>query len=692
MQKKTSQNILSLKSNEAIDFFMRADQYHGFELPEYFVFDDLLESVKNSIGDKPYEECIATGMLPDDFADVNLDILLNKDGRYAVRPIVLPNPFLYYFMVRELCDTTGWAVVKDLFTKFTVPHVTSCALPVIATKKEPFHKSATILNWWNAMEQRSVELSLEYHYMFVTDITNCYGSINPQAFDWAFDLKNTQYERKSDFPIARNVQKYLRAFQQGRNIGIPQGSAIFDFASEIILGYSDLLLHEAIEREGINTQYEIIRYRDDYRVFCSDKCALERISYILQHVLEGLNFRMNSKKTRISESIVTDSIKPDKLFYIYNTPIFNKKGVDFDSFEKHLLYILMFARQYPDSGSIRTMLSDIDKRIAEHLKPYEVEELWISLKDNGGGIKKVMKQRQLTGGSVRAMSAVCTQIALENVGSCHYALRVLSRMVDSLKDEEEKMDIINKVYEKLCNQPNSTYNQLWLQNITYKRDKKNGTSPYTMRLCRLAAGDEVELWNNEWLKEEYRKCITSSSVIDKNSLKKLSPVITFRETRAYDDMVENEVKAGKRKKKSSTGGRTKGVRKPQVTPKTTAAAPSVPTGNAVTYREIFEKFLDEKELSNKTINKIVNKLDGIYTEEDINRYKSLFFEEWEDQLNKDKNGGFYRGQMKVLPDKRNNPMGKKNIELTLARQHINNSVIKQLVEAIQEYHDNMEAK
>ena len=692
MQKKTSQNILSLKSNEAIDFFMRADQYHGFELPEYFVFDDLLESVKNTIGDKPYEECLATGMLPDDFADVNLDILLNKDGRYAVRPIVLPNPFLYYFMVRELCDTTGWAIVKDLFTKFTVPHMTSCALPVIATKKEPFHKSATILNWWNAMEQRSVELSLEYHYMFVTDITNCYGSINPQAFDWAFDLKNTQFERKLDFPIARNVQKYLRAFQQGRNIGIPQGSAIFDFASEIILGYSDLLLHEAIEREGIDTQYEIIRYRDDYRVFCNDKCALERISYILQHVLEGLNFRMNSKKTRISESIVTDSIKPDKLFYIYNTPIFNKKGVDFDSFEKHLLYILMFARQYPDSGSIRTMLSDIDKRIAEHLKPYEVEEFWISLKDNGDGIKKVMKQRQLTGGSVCAMSAVCTQIALENVGSCHYALRVLSRMVDSLKDEEEKMDIINKVYEKLCNQPNSTYNQLWLQNITYKRDKKNGTSPYTMRLCRLAAGDEVELWNNEWLKEEYRKCITSSSVIDKNSLKKLSPVITFRETRAYDDMVENEVKAGKRKKKSSTGGRTKSVRKPQETAKTTAAAPSAPTGNAVTYREIFEQFLDEKELSNKTINKIVNKLDGIYTEEDINRYKSLYFEEWENQLNKDKNGGFYRGQMKVLPDKRNNPMGKKNIELTLARQHINNSVIKQLVEAIQEHHDKMEAK
>lgn len=39
------------------------------------------------------------------------------------------------------------------------------------------------------MEQRSIELSLEYRYMFVTDITNCYGSVNPQAFDWVFLLR-----------------------------------------------------------------------------------------------------------------------------------------------------------------------------------------------------------------------------------------------------------------------------------------------------------------------------------------------------------------------------------------------------------------------------------------------------------------------------------------------------------------------
>lgn len=532
-----TKNVLSLDSKDAMDFFLKSEQYHGFELPEYFVFDELLQNVKRIVEDTPYEECLQNGISPENLSNVNLDILLNKDGHYAVRPIVLANPFLYYFLVREICNESSWILIKKLFEKFQVPHITSCAMPVIPKGTEPFHKSTTIINWWNSMEQRSIELSLEFRYMFVTDITNCYGSVNPQAFDWAFSLKDTRFENGNKNSISKNIQKYLRAFQQGRNIGIPQGSAIFDFIGEIILGYSDLLLHEAIHKAGISNPYEIIRYRDDYRIFCNDKDVLEKISYILQHVLESLNFRMSSKKTKISNSIVTDAVKSDKLAYIYNTPIFNKKGCDFDSFEKHLLYILMFARQYPDSGSIRTMLSDIDNRIEDWLKPYEEEVTTIPfLEDGEPKTEKVTKQRRLVGGSVHAMSAICTQIALENVGCCHYALRVLSRMVDSLKDENEKSTIVNLVYTKLCKQPNSDYIQLWLQNMTYQQDKITGKSPYKMRLCRVVdRNKKVELWNNEWLKPNLYSNLHYDNVVDAEVLKKVTPVITFRERRAYDN-------------------------------------------------------------------------------------------------------------------------------------------------------------
>lgn len=45
MTEKT-ENILSLNHTEAMDFFLKSEQYHGFELPEYFVFDDLLQNLR----------------------------------------------------------------------------------------------------------------------------------------------------------------------------------------------------------------------------------------------------------------------------------------------------------------------------------------------------------------------------------------------------------------------------------------------------------------------------------------------------------------------------------------------------------------------------------------------------------------------------------------------------------------------
>ena len=554
---KTAKNLLSLKAEEALDFFMKSEQFHGFELPEYFNFDTVLAYVKDQIGNKKMEDCL-NGRRPDDLPNVNLDILLNKDGRYAVRPLMLANPYLYYFLAREVCCPKGWDAVQKCFKAYHVPHITSCALPVLPQQVEKFHKSETILNWWHSIEQRSLELSLEYRYMFVSDITNCYGSINPQSIEWALACKGTQHENSDHEQMAENIQTCLRALQHGHNIGIPQGSVLFDFVAEIILGYSDLLLHEALEKEGIK-DYEILRYRDDYRVFCNDKDTLERISYLLQAVLEGLNFRMNSQKTKISDTIVTDSIKPDKLFYIFNTPIFNKKGCDFDGIQKHLLYILMFARKYPNSGQIRVMLSDLDKRIIEKLKPKAHKGLpvnWDDVdiifdgetptlvkdktpapeKDETPAPEKKVKGKIVE--NVRALTAVATQIALENVTLCHYALRVISRMVDSLDDMEEKRDIIDKVYHRLCGLPNSDYNQLWLQNITYTQDKKCGESPYTMRLCRLVMGDREEpLWNNSWLKPALCDALPYDSIVNAEALEKVTPVIMFRETRAYFDML-----------------------------------------------------------------------------------------------------------------------------------------------------------
>lgn len=533
---KTKPNILSLSSKEALDFLMKSEQFHGFELPEYFDFTEVLNFVHKTVGDRSYDECIISS--PSDLQDVNFDILLNKDGRYAVRPLVLCNPYLYYFLAREISSDKNWKTIKECFRVFEVPHIKSCAIPVIPDKKEKFHKSTTILNWWNQLEQRSIELSLEYRYMFVTDITNCYGSVNPQAIDWALSRRGTAHSTDENHELANNIIRLLQNLQQGRNIGIPQGSTLFDLTGEIILGYSDLLFFEALEHANITDDYEVLRYRDDYRIFCNDKDLLEQISYILQQVLETLNFRMNSRKTKISDSIVTDSIKPDKLGYIYNTPIFNKKGCDFDGLQKHLLYILIFGRNYPNSGQLRMMLNEFDDRVKLLVNEKDIV-IDAQLKDDGKICFKWNDAKDSNGivENIRVMSAICVQIAIENINHVHYALRVASRMINSINDNEEKWDIINKMSNRLCHLHNNVYNQMWLQNITYQRDKKTGSSPYDARLCHVVMGEDLALWNIDWLNPELKKGFPQSSIINQETLAKVTPIITFREIRAYEEFV-----------------------------------------------------------------------------------------------------------------------------------------------------------
>lgn len=548
-------SILKLSKDEVKNFFLESGQYHNFELPEYFNFDTLLSHVFESIADIEYEDCL-TNIHPENIDYVNIDILLNKDGHYAVRPLTLANPFLYCFIVKEIYKE--WESIQECFNRYKVPFISACAIPVVASKPEAFHKASTIMNWWNSMEQRSIELSLKYRYMFTTDITNCYGCITPQSIDWAFSFKNTSYECHNNKKLSDNIRKYLCALQKGHNIGIPQGSILFDFISELVLGYSDLLLYESLQKDNI-TDYEIIRYRDDYKIFCNDKGVLEKISYKLQYVLESLNFRMNSQKTKLSDSIITDSIKSDKLAYIFNTPVLRKLNLfdtngkktkvdiwDFSGIQKHLLYILMFARQYPNSGQVRTMLSDLDKKIEKTINKI----IKSNPKNSIGGFTKnnksfstIFDNLKIYGKeeddspiqeNISVLTAICVQIALENITLAHYALRTASRIISTIMDESRRQDLIKSIYNKLSGIPNSDYSQLWLQNITLKQDKVNNHHEYTMPLCRFVMGESFDiLWNNIWIKQEFLKDIPSESIIVDETIEHNTGIITFRETRAY---------------------------------------------------------------------------------------------------------------------------------------------------------------
>lgn len=555
--------ITALEAKEALAFLMSHDRYCTTELPEYFDFNGVLEYAATAIGEKNLDEVDIDGVSPECLHGVNLDVITNKDGKYGVRPLTLANPFLYYMLARDICSEQSWPKVQECFKAFASEHFEACAIPMVKVedKPEPFKGATSILNWWNNMEQQSLELSLQYRYMFVTDITNCFGQINPESIGWALARKDTPQETSDNIELATKIQRYLRAMQQGKNIGIPQGSTLFSLIAEIVLGYTNMLFEQAIRKAQSkdklpkDLEYRVLRYVDDYRIFCNDRDALDKLSYMLQEILEQFNFRMNTSNTRISTDLITDSIKPDKAFYVFNTPIESKQtyldeqgnerkqaGYDFDGFQKHLLFIFEFSKRFPNSGQLVSQLEAFSKRIEKQLstkRTITTECEVIDLETNE--ITKEPATREVDGHlweNISTMIAIAVEIAAINVRVAPNALKVASQMLADMreKDAEKRKHIIDLIYNKLRHIPNSAFLQVWLQNITHITDDWTQGELYDMPLCKVVAQKPVSIWNNTWLKPEFADNLPTGSIVDREILAKAGPVITFKAKRQYDEM------------------------------------------------------------------------------------------------------------------------------------------------------------
>ena len=562
-----AKNVLSLSYKDALDYFMSAPNYSTLELPEYLDMTSILKHVRKTIGAKTIEDCVECNSISTEA--LNYTMNLNKDGKYAIRPIALVNPYIYYFFAREVCSEDNWNYLKAWFKAVQQPAVTACSLPVIAEEKEAFHNSTTILNWWSNFEQASLELSLEYPYMFISDIRNCYGSINvnliSEALNDPINLQmNKQRKNFDQKRLVANVSKLLHYYQGNMLVGLPQGCVLSDFVAEILLAYADMLLCKEVQVRGIHCKYKVLRYRDDYRIFCEDKEALTELSYILQSVLRRLGFEMNSQKTQTTDDLISNSIKGDKLAYIYNTPIFNKKGCDFDGIQKHLLFIYQFEKEIPNSGQLKTLLSDLSQRIDDKLHPQTSTkdtkpkdnddslsqvELWDDLDDIAEeldeleqlgsakeGIFKTLKTYNVSPikENIRPIVAIATQIAIDNVSCSHYALRVISQLLSTC-DADQKKEILTLVVNRLLKQPNNDYTQLWLQNMTYSMDKEAKKFPYTNDLCKIVMGEKANIWDLDWLKDELKQKFPITRLCNKNKLQESDSEIKFKQRENYTE-------------------------------------------------------------------------------------------------------------------------------------------------------------
>ena len=356
----TSRSILNLTSKEARAFFLKHESYCNFDLPAYFRFDALLRAVSREIDGKSIKGLQSAD--PRELDDVSHTILSNKDGRFAWRPIQLSHPVLYVALVHNITTAANWTAIKNRFEEFAEPARISCmSLPVQSrsTKKD---KAEQILRWWQEIEQRSIELALDYNVLIHADISDCYGAVYTHSIARALHTKKVAKKKRRDTSLIGNViDSCIQDMRQGQTNGIPQGSVLMDFIAEMVLGYADTLIDEAIRKAGIS-DYQILRYRDDYRIFARSVVDGEAVLKCIAESLVELGFKLNTQKTMITTDVIAGSIKEDKQAWLSSVQ-------RTENLEKHLILIRNHGMRFPNSGSLQTALSEYLNRIVELTEP-----------------------------------------------------------------------------------------------------------------------------------------------------------------------------------------------------------------------------------------------------------------------------------------------------------------------------------
>lgn len=548
-------NILSLKFEEARLFLLKHESYVNIDLPPYIKFDKLLNQILEVLGRKNFIDFKKSS--PSDFEDVNYKLFHNKNGKYDWRRFELIHPFLYVSLVNEITKYKNWKLIKKRFGKNRAKGVVECmSLPVVSGSNKS-DKAEQILSWWEQIEQKSITLSLDYSYIYHTDIVDCYGSIYTHSIPWALHSKKVSKHKRRDRDFNKDyiggmIDFHIQSMSNGQTNGIPQGSVLMDLIAEIVLSYADLCLSIRLKHISKKDFY-ILRYRDDYRIFVNNPQIADEIIKILTEVLIDLGLKLNSNKTTFSNNVIQSSIKPDKSDWLLiskdlettrineNFKIVQKflllinqniiqSSIKSDKFDwtliskdletmrinenfkatqKYLLLIYQFALKYPHSGTIAKELQVISKQLRES--------------------KDEIRNKE----NIEVLMSIVVDIALLNPRTYSVSMAILS-ILFGLIDEKKIEPTVDKIVNKFNSIPNTGHMQIWLQRAIIKLQitQKYFCEP----LCKLVGGESIELWNNECLHPNNIRILENrSNIVNQDVLNALDAeiqddeVLLFRE-------------------------------------------------------------------------------------------------------------------------------------------------------------------
>lgn len=491
-------SVLEMVAKDAFDFFMQEENYCSIELPPYFTFKTLLTEINKYLTQNRIK--LDDNMIKHlkKIEDINFRLYSNKEGKYNWRPFEILNPLLYVCLLKEITSEKNWELLRIRFKELQNNNKIKClSIPVKSNTKRK-NKATQILKWWTDIEQESIRLSLEYNYLYHTDITDFYPSIYTHTIAWAIHEKTTaKGNRNNKILLGNIIDHYLQCMHHGQTNGIPQGSVLMDFIAEVILCYADKKLSESIEKENIQ-DYVILRYRDDYRIFVNNPVDGEKILKLLTEVLLDLGLKLNANKTRETKQVIVSSIKEDKYEWIFRMK-------DVKDIQKKLLILHNHAIEFPNSGSIMTALT----------KFY----------DNFHKIKGIKNPQVLI--------SIVIDIAYNSPRTIPVCFSIISKLLKFISDKNESIEIIKKIHKKFLRLPNISLTEIWLQRISYPIDKE---LEYKDKLCKIVKGENITLWNIDYSGNNYdelKNIMNNVKIIDEKSLAEIKQIVKPNEINIF---------------------------------------------------------------------------------------------------------------------------------------------------------------
>lgn len=478
-------SVLVMTAKQARAFFLKPESYCRIDFPPYFDFGRILRPVSKLLSAEPFA---LAAYKPRKHEDVNYTIYSNKDGRYAWRPFQLIHPAIYVDLVNRVTEPAAWTTIVNRFECFAKDQKIRCLSIPQESRIKRKDQAAQVLHWWQGIEQASIEFALDYNYIYHADITDCYASVYTHSIAWALHSKATAKKERNDQNLIGNaIDVAIQSMRHGQTNGVPQGSVLLDLVAEMVLGYADLELSSKIATLDI-TDFQILRYRDDYRIFVNNPQAGEQILKSLTEVLLEIGLKLHALKTTGAQPVIQSSIKRDKQRWMRS-----RQG-DLD-LQKHLLLIHCHSTDFPNAGSLLAALDRFYRRLRQQ--------------------KAVRNTMQLV--------SITADIGFNSPRCFPVCAAIISMLLSRLDTKKEKLEALRRIQRKLAQLPNNGHLEVWQQRLSYHVDPK---FQYSECLCKLVMGEQADLWNNTWVTDTALKAaLDPSKIVNQTRLKAMKPVM-----------------------------------------------------------------------------------------------------------------------------------------------------------------------